>query len=182
MTVPAWLRNRLDELRLAMMILTRLPAGHAPLQPGTTFARALWAYPIAGALVGALYATTLGRVSWTAFLGACGALGGLELLLAFQETVVGYAVMLAGIGAAFSCFTSNASATLRFRMPEPLRARILSLYSYSWMGAAPLGGLLAGCLGRRTVLPLLQRCAGPARRGRFFRRGRRRLSGGSSRR
>ncbi len=103
----------------------------------------------AGALVGALYATTLGRVSWAALLGACGVLGALELLLALQETVVGCAVMLVCIGAAFSCFTANASATLRLRIPEPIRTRMLSLYSYSWIGTAPLSGLLAGWLSDR---------------------------------
>jgi MFS family permease len=34
-------------------------------------------------------------------------------------------------------------------MPELLRARMLSLYSYSWIGIAPLGGLLAGWLSDR---------------------------------
>lgn len=103
----------------------------------------------AGALIGALYATTLGRVSWGALLGTCGVLGALELVLALQETVVGCAVMLVCIGATFSCFTANASLTLRLRMPEPIRTRMLSLYSYSWIGTAPLSGLLAGWLSDR---------------------------------
>ena len=103
----------------------------------------------AGALVGALYATILDRVSHAAFLSACGLLGALELLLALQETVAGCAVILVCIGAAFSCLTANASATLRLRMPEPIRTRMLSLYSYSWIGTAPLSGLLAGWLSDR---------------------------------
>ena len=36
------------------MILTRLPVGHGTSGPGTTFARAVWAYPIAGVLIGAI--------------------------------------------------------------------------------------------------------------------------------
>jgi MFS family permease len=103
----------------------------------------------AGALVGALYVATLGRASWAVILGACGVLGALELLLAFQRTVAGYAVILVCIGVAFSCFTSNVSATLQLCMPELLRTRMLSLYSYSWVGIAPLGGLLAGWLSDR---------------------------------
>jgi MFS family permease len=103
----------------------------------------------AGALVGALYATTLSRASWTVLLSACGILGALELLLALQKTVAGYAVMLVCIGVAFSCFTANASTTLQLRLPEPLRARMLSLYAYSWIGTAPLSGLLAGWLSGR---------------------------------
>jgi adenosylcobinamide-GDP ribazoletransferase len=45
-------RNRLDDVRLAMMILTRIPMGRGALLPGATLARALWAYPLAGAIVG----------------------------------------------------------------------------------------------------------------------------------
>ncbi|MGH3772766.1 MAG: MFS transporter [Pseudonocardiaceae bacterium] len=103
----------------------------------------------AGALVGALYATTLGRASWAVFLGACEVLGALELLLAPQKTIAGCAVILVGIGAAFSCLTASASATIQFRLPEPLSTRMLSLYSYSWIGTAPLSGLLAGWLSDR---------------------------------
>jgi adenosylcobinamide-GDP ribazoletransferase len=60
-----WLRNRLDDVRLALMVLTRCPVGRAPLLPGATLARAVWAYPLAGALIGA--------VSGGAFIGAVSA-------------------------------------------------------------------------------------------------------------
>ncbi len=43
---------RLADLRLALMILTRIPTGSAALPSDATLARAVWAYPIAGALVG----------------------------------------------------------------------------------------------------------------------------------
>ncbi|MBV8540128.1 MAG: MFS transporter [Pseudonocardiales bacterium] len=102
-----------------------------------------------GWLVGTLYVATRGWASWAVLLGACGVLGAFELLLALQGTVAGCAVMLVCIGAAFSCFTYNASSTLRLRMSEPLCARMRSLYSYSWVGAAPLGGLLAAWLSDR---------------------------------
>jgi len=49
-----FLRNRLDDLRLAIMVLTRCPTGSAPLSPGATLARAVWAYPLAGAAIGAV--------------------------------------------------------------------------------------------------------------------------------
>lgn len=47
-------RNRLDDFRLAMMILTRIPMGNGALAPDATLARALWAYPLAGAIVGGI--------------------------------------------------------------------------------------------------------------------------------
>ena len=46
----AWLAD----LRLALMILTRIPVGAVAVSPDATLARALWAYPIAGAIVGAI--------------------------------------------------------------------------------------------------------------------------------
>lgn len=59
MTVPArhWLRAKSDEIRLALMLLTRLPVGRlgTPLQ----LASAIWAYPLAGALVGGLTGAVL---------------------------------------------------------------------------------------------------------------------------
>jgi adenosylcobinamide-GDP ribazoletransferase len=55
------LRSRWDDFRLAMMLLTRIPMGSGGAG-GATFARALWAYPIAGAAVGLL----AGLIYWGA--------------------------------------------------------------------------------------------------------------------
>jgi adenosylcobinamide-GDP ribazoletransferase len=52
--VTVWLRSRWDDLKLAMMVLTRMPTGRGTLQPDATLARAVWAYPLAGALVCAI--------------------------------------------------------------------------------------------------------------------------------
>jgi adenosylcobinamide-GDP ribazoletransferase len=49
-----FVRDRTDDVRLALMILTRIPVGKTVLDPSATLARAIWAYPIVGALVGAL--------------------------------------------------------------------------------------------------------------------------------
>ncbi|HTQ70181.1 MAG TPA: adenosylcobinamide-GDP ribazoletransferase [Acidocella sp.] len=59
MTVPArsWLPARLDEVRLALMLLTRLPVGR--LGAPRPLSSAIWAYPLAGALVGGLTGATL---------------------------------------------------------------------------------------------------------------------------
>jgi adenosylcobinamide-GDP ribazoletransferase len=45
---------RLADLKLALMILTRIPVASAALPTDATLARALWAYPVAGAVVGAI--------------------------------------------------------------------------------------------------------------------------------
>lgn len=52
MTAGGWTRTRVDEARLALMLLTRLPAGR--LDPAPPLSAAAWAYPLAGAAVGAL--------------------------------------------------------------------------------------------------------------------------------
>ena len=49
--------RRAEELRLAVMLLTRLPAGRL-VDPAPSFADAAWAYPLAGALMGALSGAT----------------------------------------------------------------------------------------------------------------------------
>jgi adenosylcobinamide-GDP ribazoletransferase len=47
------LRERIDDVRLSFMVLTRIPVGKAVIGPSATLARAVWAYPVAGAFVGA---------------------------------------------------------------------------------------------------------------------------------
>lgn len=64
MTLLMGIRSRFDDLKLALMILTRLPVGGGTLEPDATFARALWAYPIAGALVGAAGGAVFALAVW----------------------------------------------------------------------------------------------------------------------
>ena len=51
------LRTRLAELQLAVMLLTRLPAGRMAQAP--TIGAAVWAFPLAGALAGSIAAAVL---------------------------------------------------------------------------------------------------------------------------
>ena len=55
------LRRPLDELRLAMMMLTRLPMGRLA-DPAPTLTQARWAFPLVG--------LPLGLVAWAVFAGA----------------------------------------------------------------------------------------------------------------
>ena len=48
----SWIQSRTDEARLALMLLTRMPMGRLDAAP--TLAAAAWAYPLAGAAVGAV--------------------------------------------------------------------------------------------------------------------------------
>lgn len=70
-------RRRAEELRLAVMLLTRLPCGRLA-EPAPSFAQAAWAYPLVGGLVGALSGAVFcaaGFISMPAFAAALLALG-----------------------------------------------------------------------------------------------------------
>ncbi|MEM1372076.1 MAG: adenosylcobinamide-GDP ribazoletransferase, partial [Pseudomonadota bacterium] len=56
------LGQRVAELRLAIMFLTRLPVGH--IDPLPRFADAMWAYPIAGAIHGTIMGLVFMAASW----------------------------------------------------------------------------------------------------------------------
>jgi adenosylcobinamide-GDP ribazoletransferase len=68
----AWLKERADELRASILFLTRLRYGPALPVDGAAIARAAWAFPIAGILVGLigaavyLFAHRLGLPPWPA--------------------------------------------------------------------------------------------------------------------
>ncbi len=53
----SWLKARLDEVRLALMLLTRLPVGR--LETAMSLSSAIWAYPLVGTLVGGLTGAAL---------------------------------------------------------------------------------------------------------------------------
>jgi adenosylcobinamide-GDP ribazoletransferase len=71
------LRNRVDDVRLAMMMLTRIPMGKTPLLPGATLARAVWAYPLAGAVVSGLAGGTFALAMTAGFSTSVSAVLGL---------------------------------------------------------------------------------------------------------
>ena len=58
MTTP---RRRFDEVRIALMLLTRLPVGRVQ-DPAPSLSDARWAFPLAGVPVG--------LIAWGVFAGA----------------------------------------------------------------------------------------------------------------
>jgi MFS family permease len=100
----------------------------------------------AGALTGALLLATLGRASVRVLLTGAAGFGALELVLAFQDTLVPACLLLFAIGVFYIQWGSNALSTLQLAAPPHLRARAASLYFWGFAGGAPLGGVVAGWL------------------------------------
>ena len=63
MTDRPGISARLDEFRLALMLLTRLPAGRIEGE-APTMAASAWAWPLAGAVVGAIATAALSMALW----------------------------------------------------------------------------------------------------------------------
>jgi len=103
----------------------------------------------AGALAGALVAASMGRALVPVLIAAAGGFGLFEMVLAFQPTIVGAALVLAAVGVCFTLYTANSNSTLQLTVPDQLRGRVMALYAYVFFGTAPLGGLLAGWLADR---------------------------------
>ena len=62
-----------EDLRLAVMLLTRLPAGKLS-DPAPSFAQAAWAYPVVGGSVGALSGAVFCAAGWLGVPGLAAAL------------------------------------------------------------------------------------------------------------
>ena len=99
-----------------------------------------------GALVGALTTASLRGASWHMFALGTTAFGILALLLAPVQSAPLAALLLFGIGVAFTFFTANANALVQLGAPDVLRGRLIGLYLLAFVGVAPLGGLIAGWL------------------------------------
>jgi MFS family permease len=100
----------------------------------------------AGALVGALLSATIARASLRLLLAGTAGFGVAELLLASVDTLGLAAAFLFTTGLCFTMWTSNANTSLQLGAPDAIRGRVLGLYFYAFLGAQPLGGLLAGWL------------------------------------
>jgi MFS family permease len=100
----------------------------------------------AGALVGALLSATIARASLLLLLAGTAGFGLAELLLASVNTLGPAAAFLFATGLCFTMWTSNANTSLQLGAPDAIRGRVLGLYFYAFLGAQPLGGLLAGWL------------------------------------
>jgi hypothetical protein len=100
-----------------------------------------------GSLAGALSIAFIGRLpAWHLVLGAALALGLLEILLAIGVDVFPIVFLLPILAACgISMTTSSAMANTRIQAisPDPLRGRVMSVYTTIFTGTSPFGALLA---------------------------------------
>jgi len=100
----------------------------------------------AGALTGSLVLATVGRTRLLLVLGGALGFGGLQLVLARQDSLPAVCAILYLTGIFYILWGSSSLATLQLAAPDHLRGRAASLYFFGFMGGAPLGGMIAGSL------------------------------------
>ncbi len=109
-----------------------------------------------GATLGALTVATIGNPrrpgKVIAGFGLAGALG----LVAFSlsRDLLLTMVLTACTAGAIMAFLATCNSTIQAYTPDPLRGRIMSLYTLALIGSGPLNALLAGALANRLGAPL----------------------------
>lgn len=99
----------------------------------------------AGAMLGALWQASKPNPVRNLRLGALLLLGFSALLAVLQSPLLA-ALALAGCGFAMLSLLISANSTVQLSIPDALRGRIMSLYSFVLVGMAPPGALIAGGL------------------------------------
>jgi MFS family permease len=149
-------------LLLGLVSLTGMP--YAVLMPvfadqifhsGARGLGILMGFSGAGALIGALALATrqgvtgLGR--WVAV--ATGVFGASLILFSFSRSFWIAAAMLVPVGTAMMTQMGASNTLIQTMTPDPLRGRVMSVYSMMFMGMAPAGALLAGVMADRFGAP-----------------------------
>jgi adenosylcobinamide-GDP ribazoletransferase len=170
MPSEAWLRGVADDLKVGMLFSTRFPLPHAAAIGGADVARASWALPVIGVLIGALGAL----VYWIAFDFNLPPMVGAGLAIAATLAATG-CLHEDGLADTFDGF----GGSTRERKLEIMRdsrigtygacalamslmLRIAALTSLARPGAVALA-LIAAHAGARAVLPLFLYWVPPAR-------------------
>jgi MFS family permease len=109
-----------------------------------------------GALLGALTLATrsgvhgLGR--WVAF--SCGGFGISLALFSISKSFWLSTALLVPVGFGMMLGMSSSNTLIQVMVPDPLRGRIMAVYSMMFMGMAPFGAFLGGALADRLGAPV----------------------------
>jgi MFS family permease len=109
-----------------------------------------------GSLAAALFIAALGRFKARGRLLTFGSLAFPLLLVAFAlvRTEIPSYILLVAAGFALILVFNLANATVQTLTPDPLRGRVMAIYSFVFFGAMPLGALLIGALAHALGEPL----------------------------
>jgi len=99
----------------------------------------------AGAMAGALWQASKPNPVRNLRLGAVLLLA-FSTLLAVTSNAVLAGIMLAGCGFAMLSLLISANSTVQLSIPDALRGRVMSLYSFVLVGMAPPGAVITGAL------------------------------------
>ena len=104
-----------------------------------------------GALIGALaVATVANRIPKGRVVGWAAALFGASVAaLGFSGSVLVALVILTVLGLAMITTTALSNMLLQTLVPDGLRGRVVSVYTFSFVGMAPIGALLGGAAAER---------------------------------
>jgi MFS family permease len=149
-------------LLLGLVSLTGMP--YAVLMPvfadhifhsGARGLGILMGFSGAGALVGALALATrqgvVGLGRWVAV--STGVFGASLILFSFSRSFWIAAALLVPVGMAMMTQMGASNTLIQTMTPDPLRGRVMSVYSMMFMGMAPAGALLAGVMADRFGAP-----------------------------
>jgi len=107
-----------------------------------------------GSLVAAIVLAYQGQAVRPRLLfGAAVALGLLEVALALVRQFSVAVPVLAATGFSMIFLTTLANTTLQVATPDPLRGRVMSLYTTVFVGTTPLGSLFTGALAEAWGVP-----------------------------
>ncbi len=109
-----------------------------------------------GALIGALGIASLGRFTFKGKLLTVGMfvfpLG--LLIFTWVRWLPLSLLTLAGVGAALILVVNLANALVQILLPDQLRGRVMGIYTFTFLGIMPIGGLLAGAIAEHLGGPI----------------------------
>jgi len=95
----------------------------------------------------------LGKPGGPLLAGAGVSFGALLLAVAFTRHAILAGALLVGVGLAMVLNNATTNTMLQLIAPDPLRGRVMSIYTLVFTGFSPFGSLLAGVLAERAGAP-----------------------------
>ncbi|CAN5484224.1 MFS transporter [soil metagenome] len=99
-----------------------------------------------GSVIGALIASSRGRVSEHLLVGGAIAFGATALLVAAAPTITVAVLALIPLGTATVTFAAAANSSVQLGADPSMRGRVMALYMIVFMGSTPIGGPITGWL------------------------------------